>query len=287
MRWSFSGIDAVCVFHLLSYGKLKSMGKKKTWSLASWNVNGLRAAERKGFLEWLKDGRYDVVALQETKISTPEQLSENFKNPNGYTSYFHCATEKKGYSGVAIFSKKEPRSVRTYFENFPLLSTEGRVIEVEFEQCTLLGVYFPNGGGGAERLRYKLEFYDQFLLYITGLVQSGKNVVFCGDINTAHNEIDLARPKENEKNTGFLRVERDWMDALVNAGFCDTYRTLHPEKVEYSWWDLKTRARLRNVGWRLDYFFVNQAFFPKVEKALILGDVMGSDHCPVTLELSL
>ncbi|QQS61843.1 MAG: exodeoxyribonuclease III [Candidatus Moraniibacteriota bacterium] len=256
-------------------------------SLISWNVNGLRAAGKKGFLQWLEKGGYDMVALQETKISDPEQLTGELRNPDGYFSYFHCAKEKKGYSGVAIYTKEEPRAVRTFFQEFPLLSTEGRVMEMEFEKFILFSVYFPNGGGGAERLRYKLAFYEEFLEYIKKLTKEGKNVIFCGDVNTAHNEIDLARPKENEKNTGFLRIERDWMDKLTLAGFCDTFRFLHTKEIAYSWWDLKTRARERNVGWRLDYFFVNESLRDHIKEVAILGDVYGSDHCPVSLSLSL
>jgi len=263
------------------------MPKKQEYSLVSWNVNGIRAAERKGFLEWLERGEYDVVCLQETKLSDVSQLSERLRNPDGYVSYFHSATERKGYSGTAIYTKTEPKSVKTDFGGDSLLSTEGRLIEAEFEEFTLINGYFPNGGGGEERLRYKLAFYDAFLEHIAGLVRSGKRVVFCGDVNTAHHEIDLARPKDNEKNTGFLRIERDWLDKLEPAGFLDTFRLLHPETVRYSYWDQKTRARDRNVGWRIDYVFVSEGLRDAVYEAFILDDIPGSDHCPVGVKLGV
>ena len=253
--------------------------KKKT--LLSWNVNGLRAAYRKGFLDWLEESGADVVCIQETKISSPDQLVKKLESPDGWYTYFHCATEKKGYSGVGVYSREKPKNVKTVFDGYGFLGTEGRMIEVEYDDFVLINIYFPNGGGGEERLKYKLDFYEEFLVYIQKLTQQGKNVIFCGDVNTAHNEIDLARPESNRKNTGFLRVERDWMDKLEPAGFIDTFRTLHPEEVQYSYWDMKTRARDRNVGWRIDYFFVHKNILEKVEQAFTLRDIMGSDHCPV------
>jgi len=260
--------------------------KKKI--LLSWNVNGLRASYRKGFLDWLEESGADIVCIQETKISSPDQLVKKLECPDGWHTYFHCATEKKGYSGTAIYSREEPKNIKTVFEGYTLLGTEGRIIEAEYEDFTLLTIYFPNGGGGEERLKYKLAFYDEFLSYVKNLAKQGKKVIFCGDVNTAHNEIDLARPKSNEKNTGFLRIERDWMDKLEPSGFIDTFRKFHPEEeVQYSYWDMKTRARDRNVGWRIDYFFVHQSCVKNVEKAFILGNVMGSDHCPVGITLNI
>lgn len=263
---------------------MKSMKKVSSLSIVSWNVNGIRAAERKGFLEWLGHHRYSIVCLQETKISHPDQLSDALVQPSGYCTYFHCATEKKGYSGTAIYTREEPFEVKTFFGN-NLLSKEGRMMELHFKDFVLLNIYFPNGGSGEERLQYKLRFYDEFLKHISGLVEQGKHVVFCGDVNTAHQAIDLARPKENEKISGFLPIERSWMDQLVEAGFVDTFRSAEPETVKYSWWDMKTRARERNVGWRIDYFFVNQAFLPRVKETEYLNDVPGSDHCPVLLTI--
>lgn len=264
---------------------MKSMKKASPLSIVSWNVNGIRAAERKGFLEWLEHHRYSIVCLQETKISHPDQLSDALAQPSGYFAYFHCATEKKGYSGTAVYTREEPFEVKTFFGD-NLLSREGRVMELHFKDFVLLNIYFPNGGSGEERLRYKMRFYDEFLGHISELVRQGKNVVFCGDVNTAHQEIDLARPKENEKVSGFLPMERAWMDQLVEAGFVDTFRAAEPETVKYSWWDMKTRARERNVGWRIDYFFVNQSFVPRVSETEYLNDVPGSDHCPVLLKIT-
>lgn len=255
--------------------------------LLSWNVNGLRAAGRKGFLDWIGGSNADVVCLQETKISDVSQLTKKMQNPDGYFSYFHCAKEKKGYSGTAIYTKEEPKNVKKVFEGYRYLGTEGRMIEAEFEDFVLLNIYFPNGGGGEERLQYKLDFYEEFLEYIRTLSASKKRVVFCGDVNTAHNEIDLARPESNKKNTGFLRVERDWMDKLKPAGFYDTFREAFPEEVRYSYWDTKTRARERNVGWRIDYFFVNKAVKECVKESYILDEVYGSDHCPVGITLDM
>lgn len=254
-------------------------------SLISWNVNGVRAAERKGFLDWLYHHKYDIVCLQETKVSDPCVLNEPLLKPNGYSSYWACSTEKKGYSGVAIFSKIEPKKIKTDFgEN--ILSQEGRVLELEFEKFTLLNIYFPNGGASSERLNYKLEFYKEFLQYVKRLTKSGKKVIFCGDVNTAHHEIDIARPKENIDNSGFMPIEREWLDKFVMAGFMDTFRYFHPDKKNYySWWDMKTRARERNVGWRIDYFFASKTLKNNLLSATIMPSIMGSDHCPIGLTL--
>lgn len=253
-------------------------------TLISWNVNGIRAAERKGFVEWIEAEPADIVAVQETKISHPDQLSHTLKNPDGYTSYWHPATEKKGYSGTAIYTKYEPLRVKTDFGE-SLLSREGRVIELEFPEFVFLNIYFPNGGSGAERLEYKMEFYAEFLHYISDLEKQGKQVIFCGDVNTAHREIDLARPKENRKTSGFLPMECAWLDAVEQAGFVDTYRLKHPDQVQYSWWDMKTRARDRNIGWRIDYFWVSANLVSNVQEAFIQDQVQGSDHAPVGLTL--
>ncbi len=256
-----------------------------TYTLISWNVNGLRAAGRKGFIDWMQKGQYPIVGVQETKVSHPDQLDEVLRHPDGYTSYFHSCTEKKGYSGVGIYTKIKPMSVKTFFGN-TLLSREGRVIEMEFREFRLLNIYFPNGGSGELRLQYKMEFYDEFLHYVTHLRKQGKPLVICGDVNTAHEEIDLARPKENVNTSGFLEMEREWVGKLVAAGFIDTFRLLNQDTVKYSWWDMKTRARDRNVGWRIDYFFVDDRLRLNVKDAFILDDVIGSDHAPVGLTLA-
>lgn len=262
------------------------MKKEKVMSIISWNVNGIRAAERKGFLEWLHRSSYSIVCLQETKISHPDQLLEALVQPPGYFAYFHCATEKKGYSGTAVYTKEEPFEVKTHFGD-TLLSQEGRVMELHFKDFVLLNIYFPNGGSGEVRLRYKMQFYEEFLAHISDLVDQKKNVIFCGDVNTAHNEIDLSRPKENEKTSGFLPMERAWMDRLSASGFVDSFRALFPTETKYSWWDMKTRARERNVGWRIDYFFVSTGAMNRVSDAFILNDVEGSDHCPVGITMKV
>lgn len=251
--------------------------------LISWNVNGLRAIVKKDKWNQLFELDPDIICLQETKAH-PEQLPPEIQNPQGYHGYFDHSKMRKGYSGVAIFSKIKPERVE-YSLGKPELDKEGRMIIAYFKDFVLLNGYFPNGGEDPARLKYKLEFYDQFLKFIEKLRKSGKKIVFCGDVNTAHNEIDLARPKENSDHTGFLRIERDWLDKVVAKGYIDTFRHLYPEKVKYSWWDMKTFARERNVGWRIDYFFVSADLKDKIKKAEILNDVFGSDHCPVVLEL--
>ena len=230
--------------------------------------------------------RYDIVCVQETKISHPDQLSQQLRQPKGYESFWHSASEKKGYSGVAVYTKESPIDVRTEFEG-KFLSGEGRVIEMEYPKFTLLNVYFPNGGAGEVRLRYKLEFYREFLAYVSRLRREGKRVIFCGDVNTAHMDIDLARPEENRGSSGFLPIERTWIDDVVSAGFIDTFRLFHDGGDSYTWWDMKTRARDRNIGWRIDYFFVGEELQKKVKDAFILPEKEGSDHCPVGLTLSL
>jgi exodeoxyribonuclease-3 len=256
-------------------------------TLISWNVNGIRAAERKGFLEWINKGKYDIICTQETKVSDPCVLSEELLKPDGYNSYWACATEKKGYSGVSIFSKESPEKIKTNFGD-NLLSKEGRVLEIEYKNFVLLNIYFPNGGASDARLKYKLEFYKQFLNYTKRLLKNGKKIIFCGDLNTAHHEIDIARPKENLDNSGFMPIERVWLDKFETAGFIDTFRHFHPNKKDiYSWWDMKTRSRERNVGWRLDYFYVSSNLQNKLISANIMSDVFGSDHCPVNLKIKI
>lgn len=250
----------------------------------SWNVNGLRAAAKKGFLDWLYEAEPDVLALQETKVEA-EQLPEEVRDPRGYFAYFTHSKGRKGYSGVALYSKTKPDKVE-YGMGIQRFDDEGRIIIGHYPDLVLLNVYFPNGGGGPERLKYKLEFYDAFLLFIEKLRKQGKKIMVCGDINTAHEEIDLARPKENEKNTGFLPEERAWIDELVYHGYVDTFRYFHPNKEgAYSFWDMKTHARDRNVGWRIDYFFVAPELVSRLKSAGISDQTPGSDHCPVWVVL--
>lgn len=253
-------------------------------NIVSWNVNGLRAVHKKGNWNWFLKEKPDILCLQETK-ALPEQLPEEVRNVPGYHSYFDFPKEKKGYSGVAIYTKIKPEKVE-YLMGVPTLDNEGRLLALYFEKFVLINVYFPNGGGGPVRLKYKLDFYDEFLKYIERLKKSGKSIVFCGDINTAHTEIDLARPKENEKNTGFLPIERAWLDKIVSKGYIDTFRMFYPDKVgAYSYWDMKTFARDRNVGWRIDYFFISSDLKSKITKAGIHESVLGSDHCPIFIDI--
>jgi exodeoxyribonuclease-3 len=253
--------------------------------IVSWNVNGLRSLAKDGYWEsFLRGTKPDIFCLQETKAS-PEQLSEQFLAPAGYTSFFSSSEVKKGYSGVALYSKGEPLKV-IYGMGIKEFDQEGRLVGGEFPDFWLINAYFPNGGQGPERLDYKMRFYDAFLAFIEKLREE-KPIIFCGDVNTAHEEIDLARPKENEENTGFLPEERAWIDEVVAAGYVDTYRNHHPQtKDAYSYWDMKTRARDRNVGWRIDYFFAASELMPRIKRAEIHPDIYGSDHCPISITLN-
>jgi len=254
--------------------------------LISWNVNGLRALHRKGNFGWLLEQKADFICLQEVKAE-PEQLPEEAKTPTGYYPYFDFSKGRKGYSGVAIYAKEQPEKV-AYGMGIPELDSEGRFIALFYKEFVLLNVYFPNGGGGPERLAFKLRFYDAFLNYIEKIRKGGKKIIFCGDINTAHEAIDLARPKENEDNTGFLPEERAWLDEVVSAGYVDTFRHFYPTKVgAYTYWDMKTAARERNVGWRIDYFFVSNDVVLKLKSVKIHNEVLGSDHCPLEMVVDL
>ncbi|HNV47157.1 MAG TPA: exodeoxyribonuclease III [Spirochaetota bacterium] len=248
----------------------------------SWNVNGIRAISKKGFADWLRAEGPDVLCLQETKAEL-EQFPKDVLAVEGYHLYASSA-EKKGYSGTATFTKVEPEKVE-YGIGEKRFDSEGRFVITHYEKFILFNIYFPNGGASTERLQYKLDFYDAFLEYIDALVKKKKNVVFCGDVNTAHREIDLARPKENEKNSGFMPIERAWIDRAVERGWVDTFRMFNDKPEQYTWWDYKTKARERNIGWRIDYFFANKGFADAVMASTIMPDVEGSDHCPVALEL--
>lgn len=257
----------------------------KNLRLLSWNVNGIRAVYKKGFVDWFTKENPDILCLQETKAH-PEQLTDDLLNINGYKSFFSSSTVKKGYSGVAIYTKQEPVKVEHGF-GIPKFDDEGRIIVAEYKNFILINIYYPNGKAREERLKYKMEFYDAFLEYADDLVKKGKKLVICGDVNTAHKEIDLARPKENSKISGFLPIEREWMDKFFSHGYVDTFRMFNDQPEQYTWWDQQSRARERNVGWRIDYFFVSENFKKNVKNAFIMPDVMGSDHCPVGIEISL
>lgn len=253
-------------------------------TLLSWNVNGIRAVQRKKALEWFYTEQPDIFCIQETKAH-PEQLTQELTDPEGYHVSFSSA-EKKGYSGVATYSRKKPVSV-TEGLGIKRFDSEGRVLISDFDSFVLLNVYFPNGNASKERLAYKMDFYDAFLEYVVELTAAGRHVVFCGDVNTAHKEIDLARPKANEKNSGFLPEERAWIDQVIECGFQDTLREFHEEPELYSWWDYKTKARERNVGWRIDYVFSDSGMRANLIDAGIRTDIMGSDHCPVWVKIEI
>lgn len=252
--------------------------------LLSWNVNGIRAAQRKGFVDWVSQVGPDVLCIQETKAS-PEQLSEELTAMPGYHVYFSSA-ERKGYSGVATYTNVEPQDVAHGF-GIEKFDNEGRILRMDYANFTLFNIYFPNGKSSEERLDYKMEFYDAFLEHLDQLKGQGRNVLVCGDVNTAHKEIDLARPKPNEKISGFLPIERAWMDQWVSHGYADTLRMFNQEPGQYSWWDARGGGRSNNVGWRIDYFFVSESIKDKVTGAFILPDVMGSDHCPIGIDLAI
>ena len=252
--------------------------------ILSWNVNGLRAIHRNGYWnDFLKENA-DIFCMQETKAS-PEQLPDDLREVKGYFSYFASSEVRKGYSGVAIYTKIKPEKVE-YGMGIKKFDQEGRLLTLYFKSFVLLTVYFPNGGQGPERLKYKLDFYDAFLEHIEKIRKAGHKIIFCGDVNTAHEEIDLARPQENEESTGFLPEERAWIDEVVRHGYVDTFRALYPNKKDsYSYWDIKTRARDRNVGWRLDYFFISSDLQKDLRDAFILKDIFGSDHAPTGIKL--
>ncbi|WP_251859686.1 exodeoxyribonuclease III [Clostridium sp. Marseille-Q2269] len=248
----------------------------------SWNVNGLRAVAKKNFFQWIEEEDPDILCIQETKLQE-NQLEDNIKNIEGYHSYFSFA-EKKGYSGVATYTREEPISIKRGIgvEKF---DSEGRILITEFKKFTLLNIYFPNGQRDEERLQYKLDFYEALFDYCDQLVKEDKKLVICGDYNTAHNEIDLKNPKANEKTSGFLKIEREWIDKIIERGYTDTFRNINPDKIKYSWWSYRFKARERNAGWRIDYHFVSNNLLDKVENTEILNEVYGSDHCPVMLEI--
>jgi exodeoxyribonuclease-3 len=252
--------------------------------LVSWNVNGIRAATRNGFWEWLTADAPDILSLQETRIHL-DQLTERMRNPPGYHAFWHSA-ERRGYSGVASFCQEHPLAVHKGFGQ-PRFDAEGRVLITEHPGFTLLNAYFPSGRRGRDRVGYKIEFYDALLECCVGLQAEGRKLIVCGDFNTAHQPIDLARPKQNIKTSGFLPEEREVLSRWLERGFVDAFRQLYPDTQEYTWWTYRFDARTRNIGWRIDYFLVAEELMPCVQEARILGSVLGSDHCPVELQLDL
>lgn len=255
-------------------------------SIASWNVNGLRATLKSGNMQsWLESSQPDIVGMQEVK-ALPEQVSDEPWSELGYHCWWHPA-QRAGYSGAILLSKIQPTEVRIGLgvEQFDV---EGRVIQADYPDFTVITSYFPNAGKGVDRLNFKIEFYAAFLDHVNSLRAQGKKLVFMGDFNVAHNEIDLARPEEALKGTGFLPVEREWIDRIIGDGYVDTFRHFHPETRDaYTYWDAWRDRRARNIGWRIDYVFVSPELLPRVRRAYIESDVMGSDHCPVGIELEV
>lgn len=252
----------------------------------SWNVNGIRSAEKKGFGDWFEKTRPEVLCLQEVRAEA-EQVPEYLRTPDGYFCYWNPCQKKKGYSGTAVLSQIEPDAVEYGF-GIDEFDEEGRVVQLVFPDWVLNSIYFPNGGQGEERVDYKLRFYDAFLDNCMGWLKRGRHVVTLGDYNTCHTEMDIARPEENENVSGFLPVERAWLDKYIAAGFEDTFRTLHPGlSGVYTWWSNRANSRERNVGWRIDYAFVDVGLAKNVAAASIHSDVQGSDHCPISVDLEL
>jgi exodeoxyribonuclease III len=256
----------------------------KSMRILCWNVNGIRAVHNKSLLDSIFEPQADMICLQETKASE-DQLEPGIREKDGYLSYFSSG-EKKGYSGVALYSKIPPVNI-TKGIGVDRFDNEGRFLIADYQDFVLFNIYYPNGKASAERLVYKMEFYDAFLEFVDRLKEQGRNLIICGDVNTAHKEIDLARPKENEKVSGFLPEERAWIDKFISHGYIDTFRLFNQEGGQYTWWDYKSRARDRNIGWRIDYFYVSEGFRDNVRASFIMSDVTGSDHCPIGLDIVL
>lgn len=252
--------------------------------IISWNINGIRAVVKKGLWDKMREMKADIYCLQEVKAK-PEQLTLGLDYPTEYQGYWNPA-KRPGYSGVATFSKNEPRQVIVGDRDNDW-DDEGRVIVTKFDEFTLLNVYFPNGKRDRGRLMYKMEFYEYFLKYINKLRENGEKIIFCGDVNTAHEEIDLARPKDNELISGFMEIERKWIDKVIKNGYVDTFRMFNKNPNNYSWWSQRGGARKRNVGWRIDYFFADKDIAKKITNAFILPEMQGSDHCPIGIELEI
>lgn len=251
-------------------------------SILSWNVNGLRAAAKNGFLDFLNTTQPDILCLQETRV-LPGEVEEGLRAPAGYQTFWNPA-KKKGYSGTGLYTKIAPESVETM--GIPEFDDEGRLQVIHFKEFTILNGYWPNSQAERARLPYKLAFCDAVTALANGLVERGRGVVLCGDFNIAHEPIDLARPKDNQNTAGYYIEEREAMARFLAAGYVDTFRHLCPEAGHYSWWSYRAKARERNVGWRIDYHCVNKGFLPRVQRAYIRADVFGSDHCPVGLEIA-
>lgn len=262
------------------------MAEKKI-KLASWNVNGLRAIMKKDFPMVLNSLGADVVAIQETKVQE-DQLEPDMVRIGEYDSWWSCASSKKGYSGVGVYSRIKPKDVRLGM-GISRFDEEGRIIEMDFGDFIFFNVYFPNGQMSDTRLQYKLDFYRSFFEYADAYKKAGRDLIITGDYNTAHNEIDLKHPRANENRSGFLRIERDWLDRITLNGYVDTFRYYNLDAVKYSWWSYRFNARRSNAGWRIDYFFVTRSIIDKgwIKDTIIDNDIHGSDHCPIGLLLEI
>ncbi len=256
--------------------------------IVSWNVNGLRAVHRKGLWAEFMSLKADIICLQETKMEKEQMPSETREMP-GYISLWNSSKKRKGYSGTAIYiAKQYADKIKEvhYGLGSKEFDGEGRLITIEFEDFVVCNGYYPNGGRDHKRVSFKMGYYETFMSFIESIRKRQSNIIWLGDVNTAHEEIDLARPKANSKTTGFLPEEREWLDEMTSIGYVDTFRYLNPDKAEaYSYWDVITRARERNVGWRIDYIFASEELMPKVKRAQIHTSIMGSDHCPISVEI--
>ncbi len=252
--------------------------------IVSWNVNGIRACIKKGFFEWLYEVEPDILCLQETKISEAE-LTKELIQPKGYHTYWNTG-EKKGYAGVSIFTKEEPTKVERGI-GVGKFDKEGRFLILEYNKLGLVNAYFPHSQRDLKRLNFKLKFNDAFLKFVEKLKEKTKRIILTGDFNVAHKEIDLKNPKQNENNAGFTIEERRWVDEFLSKGWVDTFREFEKGPGHYTWWSYRFNARKRNIGWRVDYFFVPTQFLKNIESSYILKDVLGSDHCPIGIELKI
>jgi len=264
----------------------KRMGRRKI-RIISWNVNGFRAAVKKDFFTSIKHLDPDILLLQETKLQADQRTHEMIGFP-GYDSHWAYSSFKKGYSGVAAYTRIKPEKI-TPGIGLPKFDDEGRILQLDFKDFILFNIYFPNGQMNEERLQYKLDFYQAFFDHADSLKNQGKSLIITGDFNTAHNEIDLKNPKANSTRSGFLPVERQILDKIVEKGYVDTFRHFNPETIKYSWWSYRFNARANNAGWRIDYFFATQDIINNklITSTFIDNKTMGSDHCPVGLELTI
>ena len=250
--------------------------------ITTWNINGIRAAIQKDVFSWISKNNADVVCLQEIKAKE-EQIDKDVIKSSGYECICNPA-ERPGYSGVATLYKKEPLNIQ-FGMDIDKFDSEGRIIRTDYKDIKLFNIYFPNGGRGADRVQYKLDFYAHLLEICDRLHKNGENIILTGDFNTAHEAIDLKKPKENEKNSGFLPEERVWITKYLEHGFIDVYRKLYPDREQYTWWTYLYKARDRGIGWRIDYFLLSESMLDMVNDIVIHDEVMGSDHCPVTIFL--